>query len=161
MEAIIVYHSKYGATRSIAEEIADRLPMDAAARSLREVDADELERSRLIAVGAPIYGGTISARVVRFCERHRDVLLEKRIGLFISCFYRDERAAAQIETNYPDWLRAHASVRDWLGGRIVSDRLSFFDRFLLSRLGGARDIDDIRHARIERFSRDLAADASA
>ena len=80
MSALVVYATRYGSTERRALEIAATLR--GAAMDLRTRDRElraALEAADTVVVGGPIYGGRILGSVSRFCERHRELLLARRV----------------------------------------------------------------------------------
>ena len=125
---VIIYHSRYGATRQIAEELAAGFTGGSEIRPCSKADTALLTDNTRIVIGGPIYAGKISAKLLKFCEHNKSILLGKTVGLFISCMYQDERADMQLADTFPGWLVSHASYSDWLGGRVIIDRLRLIDR---------------------------------
>ena len=148
----IIYHSRYGATKEIAGSLAAGFESDTELKSSKEATSELLENSGRIIIGGPIYAGKISGRLLKLCERNKSLLLEREVGLFISCLYHDERADTQLLDAFPGWLMAHATHADWLGGRVTLDRLKYFDRLIASRFAGLQsDVDLIRIERVTAF----------
>lgn len=153
MHTTVIYDTKYGATRSVAEMIVERLDGTAEAIEVREAGSDEVTASDLVILGGPIYAGKLRNRLTSFCNRHEDAILARRVGLFITCLYTGSTASQQLEESYPDRLLAHAVAAEPLGGRIRVSELGVIDRFLVSRLGKlSEDADRIDSERIERFT---------
>ena len=156
MRTTLFYYTKYGTTLAIAEMIKQRLRDSCDLVSISDAGSQAMAGAEIVVLGAPVYGGSVPRRFIRFCERYRDELLARPVALFISCFYRNEKAVRQIESSFPDWLLAHAHLREWLGGSVVPANLSVFDRLLVTRLGGVRgDIERIETERIDAFARAL------
>ena len=158
MATTIVYESRYGTTKEIAETIARDLDGDIEIARPGSVSAERLANSDTIIIGSPIYAGSGSKKIVNFCQRHRSLLLERRIGLFISCMYRDEKAEQQIAEAFPAWLISHAEHTDWLGGRVTVAGLRFLDRIIAVRFAGVKeDLDEIHPERIAEFAAKFGA----
>ena len=106
----------------------------------------------VVIIGGSVYAGRIQREIRSFCEKHRSILAGKTVGLYISCLYVDDKAREELEANYPDWLRAHASAADWLGGRTTLDKMTGIDRFLYKKIAKVdTDTNAIREDRIEAF----------
>ena len=105
-----------------------------------------------VIIGGSIYAGRIQNSLVRFCEKQKKQLIKKKLGLFICCLYEDEKAAQELEENYPDWLKARSTAREWFGGRATLARMRAIDRFLFTRIAKmSSDVSKIRDDKIERF----------
>ena len=160
MRSLIIYHTKYGTTQRIASSIAERLTGESALIPVRKADGTMIEDADLVVIGAAVYGGKISSLVTRFLDRHQALLMSKRIGLYVSCFYRDERAEEQIRDSFPATLIKHATASDWLGGAVRLSTLKFADRLLISRIGRLQsDVDRVETGRIDAFSESLNSGA--
>ena len=161
MNAIIYAHSVYGATLEVAGRVANILQDSKIESSTHRIDRSRISSpSEIIVVGAPIYGGAIAKRVVRFCERNRELLAQRPVALFITGLYRDEKAKEQLESNYPAWILAHSCCTDWLGGRVRTNGLSRFDRLMIGQstsLNPNETIDTIDQARIASFCECIVA----
>ncbi|HUL62310.1 MAG TPA: flavodoxin domain-containing protein [Methanocella sp.] len=76
--ALIVYDSKYGATEQIANWIAE---------GINDADLSRVDRVNglaydLIVVGCPVYYEAPSPRIIRFLDRNRDALKNRKLALF-------------------------------------------------------------------------------
>ncbi len=134
MKILIAYRSRYGCTRRYAELLAGKLAGEVTVADLRREGRLSPASFDLVLLGSPIYAGAVPAGVTRFCQRHRAALLRVPVGLFICCLYEGEKARAQLDSAYPDWLSLHAFGRWTLGGEIRPDSLGFFDRLLVRTL---------------------------
>ena len=145
MKILIAYRSRYGCTRRYAELLAGKLAGEVTLADLRREGRLSPAAFDLVLLGSPIYAGAVPAGVTRFCERHRPALLRVPVGLFICCLYEGERARAQLDSAYPDWLSLHAFGRWALGGEIRPDSLRLFDRLLVRAMGrGAGELSRFR-----------------
>ena len=136
MKALIVYRSKYGAAGECAKKIGSSLEADCDIVDLKNGQPDPAVYD-LVVVGGSIYAGRIQKQIGKYCEKHKTTLQGKFVGYFISCLYTDDKAREELEANFPDWLKAHATVGDWLGGNARLDRMRAIDRFLFVKIAGA------------------------
>lgn len=153
MSVLIAYRSKYGATADCARALAARIPVQTKLADLARDRRPDVAAADVVLIGGSIYGGKIQREVPAFCDRQRELLLARPVGLFICCLYRDEHAMAQLSSAFPDWLLAHAFARSWLGGEIHRDRLTLFDRVLIRSLPQSiHDIATVRREAIEELA---------
>ncbi len=64
--AIVIYYSRTGNTKKMAESIAEGIKkegMDAALKDVKDVKPDELLKYDAIVIGSPTYYGTMSAQI--------------------------------------------------------------------------------------------------
>jgi menaquinone-dependent protoporphyrinogen oxidase len=154
---LIAYRTRYGTTERYARLLAERFPGESHLADLGRARRLSPGDYGLILLGSPIYGGSILPGISSFCERHRDELLSRPVGLFICCLYEGERARAQLDSAFPDWLSLHAFGRWALGGEVRLDRLNLLDRFLVRRLIRVeRDIAKMRPEAVEPIAQRVA-----
>lgn len=82
-KAIIVYESKYGNTRLVAEMIAGGMEkvagMEAVLRELKEVDLKDLKDYDAIVVGSPNHIGTATRGIRKFIGEMGNLGLEEKV----------------------------------------------------------------------------------
>ena len=157
MKTAVVYITRYGSTGRCAADIAECLGDDADVFELRGRSGPDLGGYDAVVIGGPVYGGTVPAGLGRFCEKARELLLTKRVGLFVCCLYAGEKAEQELYRSYPEWLTAHAIARAYLGGAIKIDNLKRTDRFLIRRMAGLdHDVDTIDSDRIQLLCRGVS-----
>jgi menaquinone-dependent protoporphyrinogen IX oxidase len=131
---VIVYKTRYGTTQEYAEWIRKelRIPMIDPER----LDEQVLSRCDFLVVGTSVYLGKML--IADWLSDNLDRLRKMRVFLFVVCTYFSdmERQRAMIKDNIPDALLAVCDVF-FLPGRVIADRLSTEDAFLLDpRAGG-------------------------
>ncbi len=105
VKVLIAYRSRYGTTASCARALAGMIRPQSVIVDLARSRAVDLKPFDVVLIGGSIYGGKILPPVRSFCERNRETLLERKVGLFICCFYQGEHAREQLRNAFPDWLR--------------------------------------------------------
>ncbi|MGO9412289.1 MAG: flavodoxin domain-containing protein [Spirochaetia bacterium] len=153
MRVLIAYRSRYGATQSCAQFLADRVSAETVLHDLRLPGRPSPADFDVILVGGSIYGGKIQREIGSFCDQERERLLSKKVGLFICSFYDGERGMAELQGSFPPWLSAHAFARELFGGKLSVGKLSVLDRFLAKAVvHPPHDIFAIRTEAIERMA---------
>jgi menaquinone-dependent protoporphyrinogen oxidase len=147
MKILVAYRSRYGCTRKYARLLADKLAGEVTLADLRRARAVSPASFDLVLLGGPIYAGALPSGLTRYCERHRAELLRVPVGLFICCLYEGEKARAQLDSAFPEWLSLHAVGRWALGGEIRPENLRLFDRLLVRAMG--RSLGNISRFRPE------------
>lgn len=156
MRTLIAYRTRYGTTERYARWLAERLPGQTDLADLGKHGKAPLEHYDVIILGSPIYEGLPLRGISTFCERNRQVLLQKKVGLFICCLLEGRRALEELASAYPDWLSLHAFGRYVLGGEVRLSRLALWDRFLVRRLGRLDvDIAKARPEALEEIRRKM------
>jgi menaquinone-dependent protoporphyrinogen oxidase len=144
---LIAYRSKYGTTARCARILAERITAPTELVDLNAVRNPDVTRFDVVLVGGSIYGGKIQRQVPAFCERNREKLMLCHVGLFLCCLSHGERALAQLQSAFPEWLLAHAFARSLPGGELRYTSLTLADRLLVRGL--TRSLSDISLLKID------------
>jgi menaquinone-dependent protoporphyrinogen oxidase len=158
MRVLITFRSRYGTTEACSRMLAGQLEAETECIDLAGKGKPDVSSFDVVLIGGSVYGGKIQREVAWFCERSREPLLQRRVGLFLCCLYRGERAEAQLQAAFPSWLTGHAFARGFFGGALRYDRLSLLDRLLVRGLahpGG--DVSTVSTAAIEAMARAVNA----
>ncbi len=83
-----------------------------------------------VIIGGSIHIGQIQSRIKRFCEKHKDDLLQKRLGLFL-CFMNQELGQEEFNNAYPAALRNHATAQGLFGGELLIEKMNFIEKFIV------------------------------
>lgn len=137
MKTLIAYASKYGGTKKCAEMIAAHLPGESDIRDLGASTEIDLAPYDCVVVGGSVYMGKIRKAARRFCIKNESALLEKRLGLFLSCIQDvDKNVRQQFEVAFPPALREHASAMEQLGGEVNFAKLGRLDGMIMNMIAG-------------------------
>lgn len=131
MKTLVLYATKYGATKAAAEKIAEKMPGEALAVNVSDqiVDANAYDA---IILGTPIYVGKPRKEMKLFVEKNMPTLLQKKIGLFMCCLQdENDSVSRQLQIAFPKELRDHASALAALGGVLDKQRLNKFDGLIM------------------------------
>ncbi len=164
MPTLILYATKYGATRTVAERLAALLPGKAELFDLSAGAAEpDLAPYDTVVVGTSVYMSKPRKEVKRFCEKNESVLLSKKLGLFLCCIQDLENTVeTQLSVTFSKALRAHAVALGALGGRVEYDKLRGMDKPIMKMIAGSLQkqtgknvFDTISDDRIRQFARNL------
>lgn len=156
MTTLILYSSKYGATAQCARLLAQE--MEGAAVHDLAAGAPSLGGADTVLVGGPIYAGMLCKVTKEFCKNEQEVLLTKKLGLFLCCTTPAE-AETFFAQNVPAPLLAHATARANLGGALPTQGVKAMDRMILKMVAKSRGDappPQIDAEAIRRFARDMA-----
>ena len=133
MNAIVIYKSKYGSTKTYAQWIADELHCSA-------VDAKNIKADDLLKYDTIIYGGGLYAEVINgitLITKNLDKLADKKIAVFttgitpLECKeYYDKLV---IEKNFKPEMLQYIKIFNFLGKMII-DELSIVHKTALKTL---------------------------
>ena len=133
MKILIAYTSKNGSVASCAQRLADGLEgLDVSLADLATVTPNAAEFDMVI-VGAAVHHHRFPAPVRQFLRVQKDVLLQKKLGLFLACGIAAEQVY-YIEKLFPRELREHAFEVAFFGGSLRYDGLKFWDKFFVWNL---------------------------
>lgn len=162
VRVLVVYASRFGSTREIAERIGGRLSAQGLQVDVRKVDAaDDIEPYDAIVFGSPIFGQRWLAEAETWIRRRRGVLSGYPTWLFsVGTFGDDRRGLGPLVRHEPRGSRALREVitpRDYrvFAGVIERDRWPWPSR-LLYRACGGRFGDNRAWAEIDGWADSIA-----
>ena len=91
MTTAVIYSSKFGSTKKVAEYIAQKIDAEA----INVKDCKDISGYDRIIIGSGVYAGNPSKATIRFVEGNKDKL--SSASLFLTCAYNDEKGANQLE----------------------------------------------------------------
>lgn len=122
-KAIVIYYSRSGNTKKMAESIVEGIGkegLEVALKDVKDTKADELLKYNAIIIGSPTYYGTMSARIKKLFDDSVKFhgKLEGKIG---GAFSSSANIGGGNETTILDILKAmliHGMIvqGDWQGG---------------------------------------------
>lgn len=133
MNAIVIYKSKYGSTKTYAQWIAEELNCSA-------VDAKSIKADDLLKYDTIIYGGGLYAEVINgitLITKNLDKLADKKIAVFttgitpLEC--KDYYDKLVIEKNFKPEMLQYIKIFNFLGKMII-DELSIVHKTALKTL---------------------------
>ncbi|MFX0081914.1 MAG: flavodoxin family protein [Candidatus Hodarchaeota archaeon] len=127
MKVLIVYDTKYGNTRKVAELIGEGLKTieenEVTIANVKEIDLNKDQIYDLILVGSPNHMGTHTESVRKFIKGLRDALLKgKSFAVFDTYMSKDyekavKRMEKQINMVIPNMARASSGLSIKVGGK--------------------------------------------
>lgn len=151
MKTLIVYQSTHGCTEKCVEKVKAGLSGEIEVVNLKKSGRFDVDSFDAIIVGGSIHAGRIQGGVRRFCSKHMETLLSKKLGLFICCM-EEEKDQEEFDANFPEALRRHATACGIFGGEFDFDRLGFVARAIIKKVAGMTEsVSKIREDAIEKF----------
>jgi menaquinone-dependent protoporphyrinogen oxidase len=165
MKTLIVFASKYGGTRISAEKIAKEMNFPEMNKAqICELDKDtvpDLNQFDCIIVGGPLFAGTLHKSVKSFLIDNVDVLLRKKVGLFLAGLRIDE-AEEPFSANFPESILKHATVKEMIGGICDPKTLNVFFKMLMKAITKTSDYSStISDEKIKKLADSLKADTKS
>lgn len=156
MKTLIVYGTKHGCTEKCADLLAKQFTGTVALRNLKTAKELDLAGYDQVVVGGSIYMGMIQKEVTAFCKKHLDVLLGKRLGLFICSMREGELAETELNAVFPRELVSHSVVKGYFGGEFIFSKMNFFEKMIVKKVSGiSTDTSNIHEAHIKAFAQSL------
>ena len=152
MKTLILYATKYGATREIAERISSNLG-GATILDLKQENIPDLAEFDCVIIGSSLYAGSIRKEAKAFLAKNADALNGKQIGLFISGMSKDESENEKMFTsNFPEAILKAAKVKSLLGGIFNPQKAGGVERFVMKIVTKQKGhVDTIDDEKIKRF----------
>ncbi len=160
MNVLIAFATKYGGTRVCAEKLLAALPGSGEVFELTDSSDVNPAAFDMVVLGTSIYLGRPRQAMRAYCKKHRDVLMTKKLGLFLCCMQDLEKPTEeQLSIAYPADLLAHASAKGPLGGVVDYEKLGRMERFIMNKVAGdlykktgRGPVSTITDEKIQRFA---------
>lgn len=137
MKTLIVYATKYGCTKKCAEILKSELRGEVTISSMKEGKVNTAAYDTIVIAGS-VYMMKLQSVVIRFCKQHKDILLQKKLGIFICC-YTPNGTEGFFEKFFPTELLRHASCVICVGGEMDYNKMNVVYRKMFQSL---KKIDD-------------------
>ena len=106
MKGLVVYGTRYGTAKEIAEEISGILKdemVDVKLVNAKEIRDHDVSVFDLIVVGSGIKMGKWTKESINFLKKNRNILSNKKVALFVSCGASNtEKSMAEGQEKYLD-----------------------------------------------------------
>ena len=140
-KCLVIYASKYGSTREVAQAVAEGLAADLADAA----DGPDVEPYDVVVLGSPVYAGDYLDSMVEFVQANKKSLQQRKIAAFVTAaadveippgLTGDEDEMLHTQQDYADGLGRMTdgvvlSTRGF-GGRLRPEELDNADRKMLS-----------------------------
>ena len=133
MKTLILYSGTHGVTAKCAEELARRLGKPADVQRLTSGTGPDLAKYDEVILGSSVLAGNLQKNMKAFCDTHKQELLGKKLGLFVSCM-NEENPVGYLQSGLPADLVSHAVVLAKIGGGFFFSDMNVFERFLLKSI---------------------------
>lgn len=151
MKTVIIYASKHGSTAQAAQIIKDGIG-NADLINIKSNKNPDISRFDAVIIGASIHLGKIPKEISAFCSTNQGILLNKRLGLFLCCMYKDETAQKQFEDAFSSELRQSASAAKVLGGEFLFEKMNFLEKIMIKKIkGDSVSVSEFDQTAIDEF----------
>ena len=163
MKAQVIYYSRYGSTREIAQSLGNKLGTDniCEVRDLKKITGD------LAIIGSPIYVEVPHEEIMRLLFDEEGRLKDKPVALFLVCLRKNLVKVGDKEGGGPLYLRRMEEALGKLpvaskifGGRMIASELGEEDRKrteTFSKKVGMpfKDVDIMSEKEVDEFVQDI------
>lgn len=136
MKTLVIYGSRRGTTKYCAELIVKTLGENSIIIDVNSKNIKSYLKSydRII-IGANAFNFKLNRKVCSFIKGNLDIIIKKRIYLYICCSAKDEKDKLSLyETSYPIELLKKAESMDNFGGRLDLSNESWLIKRILKRM---------------------------
>ena len=153
MNTLILYASNHGTTEKVAERISRIIGYNRCKMlNIYEMTPPPLDEFDVVIIGGSIHFGKVQKKIRKYCEKHIEELLTKKLGLFI-CYMDKEQEMEEYINSYPAALIQHAHAEGYFGGAFDFDKLNFVERLIVKKsLGHKESIYRINSQSINHFA---------
>ena len=163
MKTIILYATRHGAAKEIAEKIASQWE-GATLCDLQQNANPSLDEFDCVIIGGPLYARNLLKPVKDYARSQEPALLEKRLGLFLSGLGA-EGADRFFNTNFPHSLLKKATVKAFIGGIYDPARCNWAEKLIMKAITRIQRLpvpaNTIREDRITAFIAELKAETAS
>ncbi|MBN1780870.1 flavodoxin [bacterium] len=158
MSTLIVYASTHGCTETCVQKLRQNLSGDVTIHSLKGKVPVFVDAHQTILIGGSIHAGMIQGSVKKFCLKHQETLLQKKVGLFLCCGFEGEQARQEFDNAFPENLRNHAIAHGFFGGAYDFEKMNFIQRAITKKVAGIdRSVSRIDETAIAGFAAKIRA----
>ncbi len=140
MKTAIIYSTKCGTAKTVAEMIREGLKDGASVFGIKEAKKLNLDDYDQVVLGGSVYIGKTQKELTAFAEANLDKLLTKKAALFL-CAARPEPEALeeQIRLAFPAELIKKAVYKGTVGSAIDFKKLNFVERAMVKKFMGLEE----------------------
>jgi menaquinone-dependent protoporphyrinogen oxidase len=153
MNAAIIYGTKHGSTHKCANTLANELGSNTKLYNL-EIETDvNLSEYDTIIIGGSIHAGAVNKNVKKFIDKNIDILIQKKIGLYLCCMYEGDKALEQFQNSFTEDLRNKANAHGLFGGEFDFEKMNFLEKAIVKKVANVKkSVSNLNYANIKAFA---------
>jgi menaquinone-dependent protoporphyrinogen oxidase len=154
MATIILYRSRHGCAEKAAFQLQKLIEDDLVnVVNLRKTPYPDISLFKTVILGGSIHIGKIQKEIPRFCRKNYDLLMMKRLGLFLCCMEENEKAEIQFNEAFPEQLKEKAVAKGMFGGELILSKMNFIDKWMMRKFGKVTEnISTVNQKAIAEFA---------
>lgn len=132
MNTLIIYSSKYGCTTDCANYLKNGLLGSTTLIDIDQTNPKSIawENYETIIIGSSIYIGSVSKKIRTTCNENIDLLLKKRVGIYICCAFSEQKTE-YFNKNFPPELLENALATMAFGGEARLEKMNTLDKLIM------------------------------
>lgn len=140
MRTIIIYATKHGTVGKAVSLLKEELGGSVVSFKVKKEVPLSLNDYDLVILGGSIYMGNIHKGIKNFIKRNLDILLKKRVGLFICAGHPNPiEIQKEWENAFPKELYNHAVVKENFGYEFDFNKMSFLEKAMIKTIHGIKE----------------------
>jgi len=129
MKTLVIYATTYGFTKECVEDLKKQIKGDILTVNVMSDKKPSLDEFDNIVIGGSIYMGHFQKKLRTFCTENLNMLLNKRLGLFLCCGLL-ENFEETLKRSFPEELLKKAVVKECFGGELRTDKMNFVHKMI-------------------------------
>lgn len=162
IRSCFLYTTWHGSVPKFAEQIASRLECEADMFDIirnPEAIPESMDSYDMIIYGTSVHDGVLPDQFKEFVSSHAPKQEFRVTGLFVLSIKGTDITKQVLEKELPEGVRKQLSPVGYLDGRLLKEKLNFFERRIL-RLMSAKEVKMVTlgDIKIRKFSQELLAE---
>ena len=130
MSAVILYTTKHGTAEKCAGILKEKASLETEFVNLRESPDFDIKPFSTVVLGASVYVEKIQREMSAFCEKNREELLKKKIGLYI-CSGNTGKAGRGYLKLFGNDIHNHAISKKLFGSEIYWKKMNPIEKLAM------------------------------
>lgn len=142
MKTVILYSTKHGTVEKAVKLLNKELGESVISYRMKKNIPLSLSLNDfdLVILGGSIYMGNIQKEIRNFIKQNLDILLTKRVGLFICAGHPNPiEIQKEWENAFPKELYNHAIVKENIGYEFDFNKMSFLEKAMIKKIHGIKE----------------------
>lgn len=152
MKNLIVYSTMYGCTEKCANILKENLNGETLLFNSNSRNIPDLNNFDNIVLGSSIKIGKIGKSLIKYMDKNKENIINKRIGLF-TC--GGEKENNYIKENFPEEIYNKAVSKEYFGGEISMSKVGFLVGLMLKMAGKYESYSRIEEGNILNFAKKI------
>ena len=92
MKTLIIYQSRHGSAEKAAGILAEKLEGEVSVVNLKKEKKPDISGFESIIIGGSIHASHVQDGISKFCQKNKDMLLKRKLGLYLCCMEKGDTA---------------------------------------------------------------------